>query len=50
MILDAVNRRGRKILCQITCAPLLGSDSSVAGAIIAMDEMSDGRSPERLTS
>jgi two-component system, chemotaxis family, CheB/CheR fusion protein len=49
-ILDAVNRRGKKILCQVTCAPLLASEASVAGAIIVMDEMNDSRSPERLTS
>ena len=50
VVLDAVNRRGRKILCQVTCAPLLGSEASVAGAIIAMDELGDGRPPERPAS
>jgi two-component system CheB/CheR fusion protein len=51
MVLDAVNRRGKKILCQITCSPLLGSEASVAGTIIVMDEMNDGGPPaERLTS
>jgi two-component system CheB/CheR fusion protein len=50
VLLDAVNRRGKKILCQISCAPLLGSEASVTGAIIVMDEMSDSRPPERPTS
>jgi two-component system, chemotaxis family, CheB/CheR fusion protein len=49
-ILDAVNRRGKKILCQITCSPLLGSEGSIAGAIIVMEELSDSRLPERVTS
>ena len=49
-ILDAVNRRGKKILCQITCSPLLGGEGSVAGAIIVMDELSDSRLPEHVTS
>ena len=47
MVLDAVNRRGKKILCQITCSPLLGSESQTAGAIIVMDELSDGHSDGR---
>jgi two-component system, chemotaxis family, CheB/CheR fusion protein len=50
LALEAVNRRGKKILCQITCSPLLGSDSSVAGAIIAMDEVPEGWAPERVPS
>ena len=29
LVLEAVNRRGRKILCQVTCSPLLGADASV---------------------
>ena len=50
LILDAVNRRGKKILCQVTCSPLLGSEASVTGAIIVMDELNDSRPPERVTS
>ena len=45
--LDAVNRRGKKILCQVTCAPLVGADGGVAGAIIVMDEVTDGRPSDR---
>ena len=44
--LEAVNRRGKKIACQVTCSPLLGADSTVAGAIIVMDEVPDGRSSD----
>jgi two-component system CheB/CheR fusion protein len=47
MVLDAVNRRGRKILCQITCSPLLGGEGSITGAIIVMDEANDSRPSER---
>jgi two-component system CheB/CheR fusion protein len=50
VVLEAVNRRGKKILCQVTCAPLVGSEASVAGAIIVMDELGDGRPPERPAS
>jgi two-component system CheB/CheR fusion protein len=47
VLLDAVNRRGRKIVCQVTCAPLLGAEANVTGVIIVMDEVTDGRTPER---
>jgi two-component system CheB/CheR fusion protein len=45
VVLEAVNRRGRKIQCRVICSPLLGPDSSVTGAILAMDEVSDARIP-----
>jgi two-component system, chemotaxis family, CheB/CheR fusion protein len=47
--LDAVNRRGRGIRCQIRCAPLLGSDGDLRGAILLMDaaDQSDGAEPGR---
>jgi hypothetical protein len=45
--LDAANRRGKRILCQITCAPLVGADGGVAGAIIVMEEVTDGRPSDR---
>jgi two-component system CheB/CheR fusion protein len=41
--LEAVNRRGKKIQCQVTCTPLLGLDSVVSGAILLMEE--DSRLP-----
>jgi two-component system, chemotaxis family, CheB/CheR fusion protein len=50
LVIEAVNRRGKKILCQITCSPLVGADGSVAGAIIVMDEVTDGRPGDRAAS
>jgi two-component system, chemotaxis family, CheB/CheR fusion protein len=47
LVLDAVNRRGKKILCRATCSPLLGADGSVAGAILAMDEVTGAKPAER---
>jgi len=44
--LEAVNRRGKKIVCQVTCSPLLGPDTTVAGAIIVMDEVPETQSSE----
>jgi two-component system CheB/CheR fusion protein len=35
---DAVNRRGKPIRCQVTCTPLAGSDHDVRGAILLMEE------------
>ena len=49
MVLDAVNRRGKKILCQITCSPLLGDEGSITGAILVMEEANDSRPSERVT-
>jgi two-component system, chemotaxis family, CheB/CheR fusion protein len=41
--LDAVNRRGRSIRCEVSCSPLLGPDADVRGAILVMDEATDGK-------
>jgi two-component system CheB/CheR fusion protein len=35
---DAVNRRGKSIQCQVTCTPLVGSHDGVRGAILLMEE------------
>jgi two-component system, chemotaxis family, CheB/CheR fusion protein len=43
--LEAINRRGKKIQCQVTCAPLLGHDAAASGAILPMEE--DVRGQER---
>jgi two-component system CheB/CheR fusion protein len=40
--LDAVNRRGKSIRCEVTCAPLAGCDG-LRGAILLMEEASNGR-------
>ena len=38
VVLDAVNRRGRKIRCQVRFAPLTGSDRQRQGVIMIIDE------------
>jgi two-component system CheB/CheR fusion protein len=43
LTLDAVNRRGKPIRCEITCTPLLGASDEIAGAILLMEESPDGR-------
>ncbi len=48
--LEAVNRRGRKILCQVTCSPLLGQDDEVVGAILVVDEVANTWAAERAES
>jgi two-component system, chemotaxis family, CheB/CheR fusion protein len=41
--LDAVNRRGKPIKCTVNCTPLKGADGDVQGAIVLMEEFSDGQ-------
>ncbi len=41
--LEAVNRRGKPIRCDVTCTPLRGPDAAVRGAILLMEESEDGR-------
>jgi two-component system, chemotaxis family, CheB/CheR fusion protein len=41
--LDAVNRRGKSIRCEVTCTPLAGSDG-LRGAILVMEDSADGKS------
>jgi two-component system CheB/CheR fusion protein len=43
LTLEAVNRRGKPIRCEVTCTPLRGSDGDVHGAIVLMEETNDGR-------
>lgn len=43
--LDARNRRGRSIEVRITCTPLLGGDKDIRGAILLMEEWTDGQRP-----
>jgi two-component system CheB/CheR fusion protein len=43
LTLEAVNRRGKPIRCEITCSPLRGADGDVRGAIVLMEESGDGR-------
>jgi two-component system, chemotaxis family, CheB/CheR fusion protein len=41
LILDAVNRRGKPIRCDVTCTPLRGSEEEVRGAILIMEQSGD---------
>jgi two-component system CheB/CheR fusion protein len=43
LVLDAVNRRGKSIRCEVTCTPLTGSEG-LRGAILVMEDSSDGKS------
>jgi two-component system CheB/CheR fusion protein len=36
--LDAINRRGRSITCRISCTPLVGTEQTVQGVILIMEE------------
>jgi two-component system CheB/CheR fusion protein len=42
LVLDAVNRRGKSIRCEVQCSPLLGPDEEIRGAIVIMEEAPDG--------
>jgi two-component system CheB/CheR fusion protein len=44
LTLDAINRRGRTIRCQVTCTPLADGADGVRGAILLMEESVDGQS------
>jgi two-component system CheB/CheR fusion protein len=39
VVLDAINRRGRKIKCRIACTPLISSGNHRQGVILMMDEI-----------
>jgi two-component system CheB/CheR fusion protein len=41
--LEAVNRRGKKIQCHVTCTPLQGANDAVSGAILLMEEVGQDR-------
>jgi two-component system CheB/CheR fusion protein len=38
-VLDAVNRRGKKIKCRVTCTPLTKKSGEINGAIILMEDL-----------
>jgi two-component system CheB/CheR fusion protein len=42
--LEAVNRRGKTIRCQVTCTPLSNGGDGVRGAILLMEDSLDGKS------
>jgi two-component system CheB/CheR fusion protein len=37
-VVQATNRRGKRVACRVTCSPLVDSDRSVRGAIVVMVE------------
>ena len=39
VVLDAVNRRGKKIKCRITCSPLISFGKKREGVILSMEEL-----------
>ncbi|MBD0320236.1 MAG: PAS domain S-box protein, partial [Gemmatimonadetes bacterium] len=40
-VLDAVNRRGRTIRCQVSCTPFAGADRQIRGAVLVMQAMEE---------
>jgi two-component system CheB/CheR fusion protein len=38
VVLDAINRRGRKIKCRVTCTPLIAGSKKREGVILMMEE------------
>jgi two-component system, chemotaxis family, CheB/CheR fusion protein len=44
LTLDAVNRRGKTIRCRVTCTPLVSAGDGARGAILLMEDSSDGNS------
>ena len=54
-VLDAINRRGKPVVCEVTCSPLRRSGSAeVRGVIVVMEEagarsMAAGASPQPVT-
>jgi two-component system, chemotaxis family, CheB/CheR fusion protein len=43
LTLDAINRRGKTIRCQVTCTPLSSRGNGVRGAILMMEDSADGK-------
>jgi len=43
--LEARNRRGKTIRCEVTCTPLAGASGGTRGVILLMDEQPDGKAP-----
>ncbi|HEY9779632.1 MAG TPA: CheR family methyltransferase [Leptolyngbyaceae cyanobacterium] len=39
--LQATNRRGKSILCKVTCTPLIGRRKEIQGAIVLMEQVAD---------
>jgi len=39
LVLDAINRRGKKMKCRITCSPLVAASKKREGVILLMEEI-----------
>ena len=44
--LDATNRRGKSIVCRVSCHPLGSGDKSISGVVLLMDENESSKTPE----
>src|SRR5262249_49784646 len=44
IVLDATNRRGRRIRCKVTCLPLIVASKEVQGVIVLMEEQKEAPS------
>jgi two-component system, chemotaxis family, CheB/CheR fusion protein len=42
LVLEALNRRGRTIVCRVTISPLRGAKGDLRGAIVLMDDRGEG--------
>ena len=47
IVVDAINRRGKRMKCQVVCTPLLGEDKSRTGVLLLMVEV-DGTAERTL--
>ncbi|MBE9143599.1 CheR family methyltransferase [Planktothrix mougeotii] len=41
VIVNAINRRGKSIQCQVNCSPLMGSQGQIQGVILLMEELEE---------
>ncbi|MBX6341392.1 MAG: PAS domain-containing protein, partial [Thermomicrobiaceae bacterium] len=41
IVLEATNRRGRRVECRVTCSPLLGPARDIRGVILLMEDLSE---------
>lgn len=44
VIVNAINRRGKSIQCQVNCSPLMGSQGQIQGVILLMEELEEANS------
>ena len=47
VVLDAVDRRGRAVRCEVSCAPLMGPANDVQGVIVLMRKVDEGEKRRR---